>query len=366
MLKKKIGLSLLIFLGAVILYLLLWPVPIAPVAWQVPPNPGYTGVFARNERLQGIELLPIGTNHGPEEVILDSRGRIYASTREGWIIRLDPHGSNPQNWVNTGGLPLGMVFDGQGNLVVADAVRGLLKITPDGELIELATEAGGIPIRYANNADVAADGQIYFSDSSTKFSPKEFGGTYPASLLDILEHGDHGRLLVYDPRSGKSQTLLSGLNFPNGVAVSPDQTYVLVNETGAYRILRYWLAGPKAGQVETLIEELPGFLDNLTSGQDDRYWAALIAPRHVLLDKLADQPWLRKVVQRLPDFLRPKAFPYGHIIALNGAGEIIIDLQDPTGAYPLNTSVTESHEYLYLGSLITPAIGRLVKAKVGL
>jgi hypothetical protein len=92
----------------------------------------------------------------------------------------------------------------------------------------------------------------------------------------------------------------------------------------------------------------------------------LIAPRHVLLDKLADQPWLRKVVQRLPDFLRPQAFPYGHIIALNGAGEIIIDLQDLTGAYPLNTSVTENHEYLYLGSLITPAIGRLVKAKVGL
>jgi hypothetical protein len=77
----------------------------------------------------------------------------------------------------------------------------------------LATEANGTPILFANSVDVAADGKVYFSDASTKFGAKQWGGTYPASLLDILEHGSHGRLLVYDPTTGKATTLVAGLNF---------------------------------------------------------------------------------------------------------------------------------------------------------
>ena len=56
-----------------------------------------------------------------------------------------------------------------------------------------------------------------------------------------------GRLLVYDPISRVATTLVDGLNFANGVAVSHDQTYVLVNETGKYRVIRYWIAGPQEG-----------------------------------------------------------------------------------------------------------------------
>jgi sugar lactone lactonase YvrE len=353
-------------LGIIILYFLTWPAPIDPVPWQAPLNPGYTGVFALNERLQGVERLPIGDNHGPEAVVLDARGRIYASTHEGQIVRLAPDGSQPENWADTGGRPLGMAFDSQGNLIVADAFRGLLQVTPDGQVTELATRVDGIAIGYANDLDVAADGKIYFSDSSTKFSAKVSGDTYTASMLDILEHGGHGRLLVYDPATETTIPLLRNLNFPNGVAISPDQTYVLVNETGAYRILRYWLEGPKAGQAEPFREALPGFPDNLTAGQGGRYWVALIAPRNPLLDKFADKPWLRKIIQRLPAFLRPKAAPYGHVIALNGEGNVVLDLQDPNGAFPMITAVAETETYLYLGSLSAPAVGRLAKAMIGL
>ena len=64
-----------------------------------------------NERLKGIETFPIADNHGPEDIALDSKGRIYAATHEGNIVRLDPDGSNPENWVNTKGRPLGIDFD---------------------------------------------------------------------------------------------------------------------------------------------------------------------------------------------------------------------------------------------------------------
>ena len=347
-------------------YFLAWPVPIEPVAWKAPSNTGYTGPFAQNELLKPIEFLKIGTNHGPEDVAVDDQGRIYLSTHEGFIVRLQPDGAKPENWVNTNGRPLGIDFDNAGNLIVADAFRGLLSISRGGKIIELATIADGTPIRYADDVDCAADGKIYFSDASTKFGAKESGGTMEGSLLEIMEHGGHGRLLVYDPATRQTKTLLSGLNFANGVAVSHDQTYVLINETGSYRVIRYWIAGPNRGKSEPIIENLPGFPDNISTGLEGRFWVALISPRNKLVDDLSEKPFLRKMIQRMPKFIRPKATAYGHIIAIDGNGKVLKSLQDPKTGYPQNTSVTETKEFLYIGSLISPVVARLAKSKVGL
>jgi len=363
---KRILLSLLGIIILIVFYFLVWPVPISPVAWKAPPNPGYTGPFASNERLKGLETFAIDGNHGPEDIALDAQGRIYAATHQGHIVRLEADGSKPENWVNTGGRPLGIDFDSQGNLIVADAFRGLLSIAPDGTISELTTSADGIPIRFADDVDIAADGKIYFSDASTKFGPKVIGDTYKASHLDIMEHGGHGRLLVYDPAAETTKTLLAGLNFANGVAVSHDQSFVLVNETGRYRVIRYWIAGGKKGTSETFIDALPGFNDNISTGYDGRYWVAFISPRNALLDSLADKPFLRKVIQRMPTFMRPQVVAYSHIIAIDDNGKVVVDLQDPDGSYPINTSVTETKEYLYIGSLVAPVLGRIEKEKIGL
>ncbi len=358
---KKILWTIIVVIIVTVLYFVAWPVPIDPLAWEAPPNPGTSGPFAPNQRLTGIETLPLGDNHGPEDIAIDAQGRIYASTHEGRIVRLQADGSNPENWVETGGRPLGIDFDNSGNLIVADAFRGLLSISEDRTLSELATAADGIPIRYADDVDVAADGKIYFSDASTKFGAKKWESTYEASLLDLMEHGGHGRLLVFDRAEGTAKTLLDDLNFANGVALGHDQSYVLVNETGNYRVIRYWLTGPKSGQAEPFIEELPAFPDNISTGLGGRFWVALVSPRNALLDKLSDQPFLRKVLQRLPAFLRPQAIAYGHIISVDGDGKVVEDLQDPNGSYPINTSVAETEDYLYIGSLVAPALGRLPK-----
>ena len=193
---KQMSWFLVCVILALVLYFCFWPVPVDPVAWEAPPNPGYKGPYAVNERLKGIKTLPIAGNHGPEDIALDQQGRIYAATHEGNIVRLDPDGSNPENWVNTNGRPLGIDFDNQDNLIVADAYRGLLAISPAGEISELATHADGIPIRFADDVDVAADGKIYFSDASTKFGAKASGGTYEGSLLDLMEHGGHGIFML--------------------------------------------------------------------------------------------------------------------------------------------------------------------------
>ena len=344
----RLRVIVVVVLVAIALYLALWPVPVDPVGWEAPANAGFVGPFAPNERLRDLEHLPIGGDHGPETIAVDAEGRVHTGTKEGRIVR------DGRAWISTGGRPLGMKFDRDGSLLVADAFRGLLRVTPDGRVTTLVNG-----IAYANSVDVAPDGRVFFTDSSTKFGALAWRGSYEASLLDILEHGGHGRLLVYDPRTKSVRTVVAGLNFPNGVAMAPDGAFVLVAETGSYRVLRHWLDGPKRGRTETLIENLPGFPDNLSTGRNGRFWIGFASPRNRLLDALSRRPRLRAVVQRLPKFIRPKAVAYGHVVAVDADGRVVASLQDPEGRYRLTTGATETERFLYVSSLEMQAIGRM-------
>ena len=362
---KKLFITLIVFLSAALLYFAAWPVPIEPVSWNAPEDRGFTGVFKPNNRLKNIELLSMENNHGPEDLAINSQGNIYASTHEGNIVKLKADDKKFETWIKTSGKPLGIEFDLNDNLIVADGIKGLLSISTDKKITILAKMADGIPIGFADDLDIADDGKIYFSDVSTKFVTS-LKGIENATYMDILEHGGHGRLLCYDPATKTTTSLLSGLNFANGVAVSHDQQYVLVSETGAYQIIRYWIAGPKKGKSEIFIENLPGFPDNISAGQNKLFWLAFFAPRNALLDKLSDRPFWRKVILRMPEFLKPKPDIRGHIIALDHNGNVKINLQNPKTDYPQNTSVLETDRYLYIGSLTAPVIARLSKKKAGL
>jgi len=341
-------------------YLLLWPVPVSPVAWQAPINSGYQNLFEANDALSKLELLPAEVD-GPEDIAIDKAGRLYISTFSGDIMRYTPDSQQLETWVQTGGRPLGIEFDARDQLIVADAYRGLLSYSENGQLTVLTAQANEKVLRYVNDVDIADNGIIYFSDSSTKFGAEESGGTYQASLLDILEHGAHGRLLSYNPATKQTRVEVSGLNFANGVALSFDQQSVLVNETGSYRIQRYILEGERAGQLEMVIENLPGFPDNLSRGLDGKYWLGLVSPRSPALDLLSDYPTMRKVVRRLPEFIRPKARRYAHVVAFDDQGDVVKNLQHAEGDYAFTTGVTETKEYLYISSLKEQKIARLAQ-----
>lgn len=351
------GLTLLLALT----YLLLAPVPIDPQPWQAPANPGYRGDFAVNQKLASLQYLSIGEWTGPEDVVLDTQGRIYVSVHEGRILRLSADGQQYEVFAETGGRPLGLAFDSGGNLIVADAFLGLLSIDVNGEQKLLTDKLGQSAILYANNLDIASDGTIYFTDASTKFGAKQWGGSYPASLLDLMEHGSHGRVLSYNPITGKTSLIYHGLNFANGLALAADEKSVLVIETGSYRVVRIGVSAENFAQVHEVIGELPAFPDNLNRGLDGKYWLGLVSPRNALLDSISDSPFLRKMVQRLPGFVRPKATYYGHVIAINEQGQVVANLQDPSGRYATNTSVYETPDYLYIGSLLAETLGRLNK-----
>ena len=155
----------------------------------------------------------------------------------GNLLRMDPDGGSQEVFANTGGRVLGFDFDAEGRMIAADAMKGLLAITPDARVTVLTDRvSANDPIRYANSVVVAPDGTIYFTDASTRFSPAEWGGTYEASVLDILEQAATGRVLAYDPATTSTRVVAHGFSFANGIALSSDGQSLFVNETGRYRI----------------------------------------------------------------------------------------------------------------------------------
>ncbi len=364
---KKITWILSLIVIATFAYLCLWPVPIEPVSWTALPAPSYTGVHAENNRLAELNVIPLADEEGPEHIVLGRDGKLYAAVVSGNILRMNPDGSDQETFINTGGRVLGFDFDADGNLIAADAIKGLLSINPDRKITVLADKVGEDPIRYADAVVVAGNGKIYFSDASTRFSPAVWGGTFEASILDIMEQSSTGRILEYDPERKTTRVVAYGLSFANGVALSDDQKTLFVTETGKYRIwkiavdtnnLNVTSASPQA---TVLLNNLPGYPDNLMRGLDGKIWLGFAKPRSPVVDSLADKPFLRKIVLRLPRSMWPVPKSYGHVIAFTEDGTVVADLQDPNGGYPETTAVTETRDRLYVQSLHAKRLGWLEK-----
>ncbi len=337
-------------------YLLFAPVPIDPIAWTPPKNPGMSGVFSENEDLSPAIRIADGQGVGPEDTTIGPAGWLYTGYADGRIVRINPiDGPEAEIEViaNTGGRPLGLQFDAEGNLIIADGEKGLLSLDPGGTLSVLTDSVDGVKMLFVDDLDIATDGKIWFSDASTRFGIHD-------NLLDVMESRKTGRLLSFDPSTGVTKVELGDLGFANGVALAADESFVLVNETFRYRVTRLWLTGPKAGQTDAFLENLPAHPDNLSRAPDGSFWIALVAPRSQALDDLMPTPFWRKLVMRLPEAMRgPLIVPFGWIIAANEAGDVTANLQDPNGTFSTITSVNEYSGHLYLGSLVEEAVARI-------
>lgn len=354
-------------------YVVAWPTRIEPVAVTVGANPGFVGLFQPNEALRSVRWLGEAMGGGPEDVTVKD-GYAYTGLADGRIVRVridGPAGGGPapavpgstgqtsagfEKVAETGGRPLGLQHDPFGNIVVADAKKGLLAITPAGQVIPVADRYENRPMLFVDDLDIAKDGTIYFTDASTRYGIDEY-------MLDFFEGQATGRLFSFDPRSSTLQARVGGLAFANGVALGPDEEYVLVNETAAHRITRYWLKGTKAGTKDTFIENLPGYPDNLSFNGRDLFWVALAGPRNKALEEQLPNPFMRKVAFRLQSIgLLPQPAPehWGCVVAINLQGQVVATLQDPGGKVIKSiTSVHEKDGMLYFGSLETDRIATL-------
>jgi len=356
MLKRLFPIATLL----VSIYLFFWPVAVEPVAWQPEKDLGLIGDFAANNGLKNLRYISFSPAHGAEDLAVNSKGEIFTGTHDGWIHRLTKDHSGEwlaEQWLNTGGRPLGLEFDAADNLLVADALVGLVRITPDKEQTILLAEIDGKTIGFLDDLDILSDGRIIFSDASSKFPARDFGGTVDASRYDINEHGGHGAVYLFDPSSGEVNLLADQLEFANGIAISQDENWVLVNETGRYRVLKIGIALDNFAEQQTVIDNLPGFPDNIARATDGSFWVGLVSPRNKLLDLTAPYPLVRKVSQRLPQFLQPQPERYGHLINISAQGQVLLSLQETSKEFGFITGAVDVDGELILSSLLETSIG---------
>jgi sugar lactone lactonase YvrE len=324
--------------------------PIATVRWQPPTAPARSRQPQSAEPLPPLRLLDV-LGEGPEDVLVDDAGRVLTGVADGRILRLAPDNRLLEVLADTGGRPLGLEWLPDGGLLVCDARRGLLRVDlATGAVTTLVSDVDGRPIGFCNNAAVAGDGTVYFSDSSRRFG-------VDAWKADLLEHSGTGRLLRRG-LAAEVTVLADGLQFANGVALAPDGSFVVVAETAAYRLSKVWITGPRAGEVEVFVDNLPGFPDNVSTGTDGLFWVAMGSPRDQLLDRLLPRhPRLRRVVWALPDRLQPRPQNFVWVYALSPAGEVVHDLQAPGDRFHFVTGVREHHGTVHLGSLVGDSVG---------
>jgi sugar lactone lactonase YvrE len=316
---------------------------IDPVVWEPPPAPALPTAVT----LPPLRVLDVlGT--GPEDVLVGPDGDVLTGLADGRILRVRPDGRLVEVLADTGGRPLGLEWLPDGSLLVCDADRGLLRVDlpgggpgPAGVEV-LVSDVDGRPMRFCNNAAVAPDGTVYFTDSSRHFGIAHW-------KADLLEHASTGRLLRRG-LSAEVSVLLDGLDFANGVALAPDGSFVLVAETGSYRLTRYWI---DSGRSDVLVDNLPGFPDNLSTGTDGLFWVAMGSPRDPMLDRLSSRnPLLRKVVWALPDRFQPRPQRMVWVRAYDVDGALVHDFLGPGDErFHLTTGVREVDGTVHLGSL---------------
>jgi ribose transport system permease protein len=320
--------------------------------------------YALNNRLGDVEVLGYGEVDGPEDVILDDEDRIYTGTREGRIIRLSGPGfSHAEVFADLGGRPFGLAFDADKNLIVCVGAMGVYGVRPDGATYRVTDQTNRTrfsilddsSLRMADDLDIAPDGKIYFSDATTRYDAHTW-------LQDAVEARPNGRLVCHDPKSGRTRTVLRGLRFSNGVCLSHDGRSMLFAESFDYSISRLWLAGPKEGQVEKVIPNLPGYPDNINRASDGNYWLALIGMRSPTWDLSMTRPSFRlRMIKQVPhdEWLCP-SINIGCVVKFSPSGEILDCLWDEHGVHnPMITSMREHKGWLYLGGMANNRITRV-------
>lgn len=300
-----------------------------------------------------IEIIPVPAT-GTEDVVVATHGRhegaVFTGTEDGSIWRIAHGGRRIDLVAVTSGRPLGIEHDADGRLVVCDAHRGLLRVNPDtGDVEVLADRVDDVPMLVCNNAAVADDGTIWFSDSSTVHPLSEW-------RKDFGRDTRTGRLLRRDPDGG-IEVVLDGLAFANGVALAVDESFVTVAESGGRTLVRHWLTGDRSGTTDLMVEDLPGYPDNTARGSDGLIWVTIASPVNPVVSLLHRSPsWVRRAATSVPERLQPQPQPGVHVQAFADNGSLVHDLRLPHVDFTMVTGVREHDGVVWLGSLHEAAV----------
>lgn len=315
-----------------------------PVRWKPPPVwplPEFGAVE--------LTIVPV-PGDAPEDVVVDADGAVWTGLIDGRILKVPPAGP-PMVVGSVPGRPLGLAVARDGRLLVCTSPGGLLAMDTDtGRSEVLVDSVAGRALQFCSNVTETADGTIYFTQSTAKF-------TYADFKAPVLEARGDGGLFRLDV-DGTVSTLHDHLYFANGVTPTADGSALVFAETQGRSLSKYWLTGPKAGTVTPLVACLPAMPDNLSTGADGRIWCAMFAPANMTLDRLTPRaPLLRKLVWRLPDRLQPQPESLVWAVAFDpDSGAAVAGIRMTHPDFGLVTGLVEQGDRLWLSCIGYPAL----------
>ncbi|OLF71759.1 hypothetical protein AWH62_11525 [Maricaulis sp. W15] len=346
---------------------LMWPSSINPVYWDEPEPPAMAGPLAPNAALDTARFVNVGASGAARSIALGPDGALYYGNLTGEVVRIDPaQASTPGTVIadfDTAPV-LGLSWINAGTLGATTA-NGLFAVnTITGSSTQVSAGVPGYPFGYANDLAVTPNGEIYFTDSSVMLGNDPDRNSHRD---DMLENRPHGALYVWDPRTHQTRLAADRLYFPNGLAVASDRQSIYIAETFRYRILRYWVDGPRRGESEVFVENLPGLPDGLATDGSGHLFIAFPAQRDPTLRTIRRNPWLARIVSRLPRWVQPTGGrPNAFIAVINEQdGTIISSLHGTHSQLCHISNMTLSvDQELWFGSADCGYIAQLPQAAV--
>jgi hypothetical protein len=230
--------------------------------------------------------------------------------------------------------------------------HGKPRVYADGDAAAPELKAGDSgsasrPIAVCDNLEVSADGRrIYFSE------PFEYENASVDDAIDeALALAGNGRLYRFDLDSGATRLIAEGFHFINGVLYDPHpaaarEESVIVTQTSLFRVTRFFLNGPKAGNAETVIDGLPGTPDGMDRDAAGRIWLAMFVERTPVLTWAHEHAWVKPLLMRLPTRLLLSRKQRTGVVVLS-----------PDGKRPLYSAFYEGEKLFSIASAVPSATG---------
>ena len=184
----------------------------------------------------------------------------------GYLLFSDIHNDRRMKWAEGQGVTTfseptnqanGLTWDLQGRLLACEhASRRVTRMDPDGSITVVSNSYQGRQLNRPNDVVVKSDGCIYFTDPWTSQAPAQqwdlgFSGVYRVT-----------------PDLGTITLLLDDCVVPNGLAFSPDESLLYINDTrrGHIRAFDMLPNGTLAKATDRVFCDLRGDRDGVPDG----------------------------------------------------------------------------------------------------
>lgn len=239
------------------------------------PIPAMDGALTPNDLLESCH--PIGDPlPGVDDVVEAPDGALYVAAASR-ILRLSGEGFMERTvFADIGDTVGALALHPDGRLLVCVAGRGLLAIPAKGPHVWL-TDAGDEPLRCLTAVAAASDGTVFLADGSNRNEPAGW-------TRDLMEKNASGRVIACSAALDRTEVVLTGLAYPNGLALSGDGKALWFTESWSHRLSRVSLDGDGLGRPDVVVGNMPGYPSRLCHAAAGGFWISSFAVRTHLVE----------------------------------------------------------------------------------